>query len=64
MKNLVPAIGEGNGDRSNFRLGMIAGEPRKYGQCDVEIDFKKRVVEPRPEIRKKVAETYFYFEER
>ena len=64
MKNLVPAIGEVNADRSNFRMGMIQGELRAYGKCDVEIDFKNRVVEPRPEIRSKVAKTYFYFEKR
>lgn len=64
MNNLVPAIGEVNGDRSNFRFSMIEGEKRRYGQCDFEIDFKNRVVEPRPEVRKKIAETYFYFEKK
>ena len=43
---------------------MIAGEERLYGQCDFEIDFKHRVTEPRPEIRKKITKTYFYFEKK
>lgn len=62
INNLAPAIGEINGDRSNFRFGMIDGEPRKYGACDVEIDFKQRVIEPPPEARKRIAEAYFYMQ--
>lgn len=62
INNLAPAIGEINGDRSNFRFGMIAGEPRRYGACDVEIDFKQRVIEPPPEARKRVAEAYLYMQ--
>ncbi|WP_114332943.1 endonuclease [Marinobacter litoralis] len=64
MHNLVPAIGEVNGDRSNYKFGVISGEPRAYGHCDVEIDFKERVVEPRPEVRGQIARTYFYIHDR
>lgn len=60
INNLAPAIGEINGDRSNFRFGMIDGEPRNYGSCDVEIDFKQRVIEPPLEARRRIAEAYFY----
>ena len=59
-RNLVPAIGELNGDRSNFRYGMIEGEPRAYGKCDFEVDFKHRVAEPKEDIRGDIARTYFY----
>lgn len=58
--NLVVSIGEVNGDRSNFSFGMLEGEPRRYGACDVEIDFKQRVIEPRPEVRGQIARIYFY----
>ncbi len=58
--NLVPALGEVNGDRSNFQFGMISGEARAYGACDVEIAFKERRVEPRPDIRGDIARSYFY----
>lgn len=58
LYNLVPAIGEVNGNRSNYSMAMISGEKRKYGQCDVEIE--KRKVEPRPEVRGNVARTYMY----
>lgn len=60
INNLAPVIGEINGDRSNFRFGMISGESRKYGACDVEIDFKQRVIEPPPASRKRIAEAYLY----
>jgi deoxyribonuclease-1 len=62
IKNLAPAVGEINADRSNYRFGMIEGEKRAYGACDVEIDFKQRVIEPPPEARKKIAETYYYMQ--
>ena len=34
LHNLVPAIGEINGDRSNFTFEHIDGEERVYGACD------------------------------
>ncbi len=60
MHNLVPAVGEVNGDRSNYRFGMLEGENRAYGRCDVEIDFKARKAEPAPYLRGDIARTYFY----
>ncbi|GAA0794229.1 endonuclease [Marinobacterium sediminicola] len=64
LYNLVPAVGELNGDRSNFRFGMIPGEPRAYGACDFEVDFKQRVAEPAEQVRGDIARTYFYMEDR
>lgn len=60
LHNLAPAIGEINGDRSNFGFGNIRGEPRRYGQCDMEIDFKKDIAEPPARIRGDVARVYLY----
>ena len=60
MYNLVPAVGEINGDRSNFSYGIIPGEPREYGPCDFEIENRK--AEPREEIRGDIARTYFYMD--
>jgi deoxyribonuclease-1 len=63
LHNLVPAIGELNADRSNFRYSLIENEPRFYGKnVDFEVDFKKRVAEPKPSIRGDIARIYFYFE--
>ena len=64
MHNLVPAIGEINGDRSNFRFAIIPGEARVYGDVDFEVDFKNRVAEPAPIQRGDIARIYFYMAER
>lgn len=60
MHNLVPAIGEVNGDRSNYSFTMLEGEPRVYGRCDMEVNFKARSVEPPLNRRGDIARTYFY----
>lgn len=65
MHNLVPAIGEINGDRSNFSYGMISGEPRAYGEpVNMEIEFKSRTAEPPESAQGDIARTYFYMAER
>ena len=63
LHNLVPAIGEINGDRSNFIFSEIMGEERVYGNCDFEINFPKRLVEPRIGVRGDIARAYFYMSE-
>ncbi len=60
MHNLVPAIGEINGDRSNFKYGMIEGEQRLYGKPDIEIAFSERLAEPPTSVQGDIARTYFY----
>ncbi|WP_417790313.1 endonuclease [Terasakiella pusilla] len=60
LHNLVPAVGELNGDRSNYKFGMIPGEPRAYGACDFEVDFKGKVAEPMEAVRGDIARVYFY----
>ena len=64
LMNLVPSIGEVNGDRSNYRFGMIEGEVRNYGSCDVEIDRSgergSRRVEPAVNVRGDIARIYAY----
>lgn len=62
INNLAPAIGEINGDRSNYRFGMLSNTPKRYGSCDVKIDFKQRVIEPPVKARKRIAEAYFYMQ--
>lgn len=62
INNLAPAIGEINGDRSNYRFGMLSNTPKMYGFCDVKIDFKQRVIEPPIQARKRIAKAYFYME--
>jgi len=63
LHNLVPAIGEVNGDRSNLEFGIIQGEKREYGKCDVEINRDLDIVEPKEDIRGNIARTYLYMSE-
>ncbi|WP_417915847.1 endonuclease [Candidatus Electronema sp. JC] len=60
MYNLVPAIGEVNGDRSNYRFDMIPGEKREYGKCNMEIE--DRIAEPPDDKFGDIARTYMYME--
>ena len=60
LYNLVPAIGEVNGNRSNYSMDMIPGEIRNYGDCDIEIESRK--VEPTEGVRGNVARTYLYMD--
>ena len=63
LHNLWPAVGEINGDRSNYRFGMIEGERRAYGRCDFEVDHDLRRAEPPPNIRGDIARISFYMEQ-
>ena len=60
LYNLRPAIGEVNGDRSNYDYAMIDGEQRKYGACNMEIEGSK--AEPPDNRFGDIARTYFYME--
>ncbi|MGL5948034.1 MAG: endonuclease [Aeromonas sp.] len=61
MHNLVPAIGEVNGDRSNFQFSDWNGKPTQYGRCDMLVDFKdKRAQPPKGAQRGRIARTYLY----
>ncbi|MFC6674054.1 endonuclease [Marinobacterium aestuariivivens] len=62
--NLVVSIGEANADRSNYRFGMLPEATSAYGKCDLKVDFKSRVVEPRDEVKGQVARIYFYIHDR
>ncbi|WP_341910961.1 endonuclease [Ferrovibrio terrae] len=60
LHNLVPSVGELNGDRSDKPYGNVRGEPRQYGQCDFEIGGKPKVTEPPANIKGDVARIWFY----
>ncbi|AMU00619.1 endonuclease [Pseudomonas aeruginosa] len=64
LHNLVPSIGEVNGDRSNFGFGWLPQKPQQYGACPMVVDFKARKAMPRPQIRGMIARTYFYMSDR
>lgn len=64
MHNLVPAIGEVNGDRSNYRFSQWNGIPIQYGQCDMLVNFKQKQVQPPQHSKGAIARTYFYMSDR
>ena len=65
LHNLVPAIGEVNGDRSNFPFAILE-EVSNYGECDVEIKylggqaFPRGKVEPPEGARGAIGRIYLY----
>src|SRR5690606_26019242 len=60
LHTLTPAVGEINADRSNFRFGMLPGTGYRHGQCDFKVEFSERTVEPRDEVKGKIARVWFY----
>ncbi|MGL6071410.1 endonuclease [Craterilacuibacter sp.] len=61
LVNLVPSVGEVNGDRSNYAYGAWTRNPEPmYGQCQTIVDFKGRRAQPREEVRGRIARIYFY----
>jgi deoxyribonuclease-1 len=60
MHNLVPAIGEVNGDRSNYRFSDWNGVPHQYGKCGMLVDFKARKVQPTDQSKGAIARAYLY----
>ncbi len=58
LYNLVPAIGEINGLRRNYKFAIVSGEKRKFGSCDMEIENRK--AEPTENIRGNIARIYKY----
>lgn len=69
--NLVPAIGEINGDRNARLYGEISGDDLKYGSCDFEVittgpgePHVRGAAEPKPSIRGDVARIWFYMRDR
>jgi len=46
LHNLQPAIGEINGDRSNFMYGQLNNSVAQYGRCNMKIDFKRNKIFP------------------
>jgi len=63
MMNLVPAIGEVNGDRSNYRYGADKPVIGQYGNCEFQVDFKAKCAYVRDDIKGDIARIYFYMSE-
>ncbi|UTH73105.1 endonuclease [Chromobacterium sp. IIBBL 290-4] len=65
LNNLVPAVGEVNGDRGNFSYGVWARKPAPlYGQCQSVVDFSLKRFQPREEVRGAAARITLYMHQR
>jgi deoxyribonuclease-1 len=64
LHNLVPSIGEVNGDRSNYALGMLSDTPTQYGSCPMVVNFKAKTAMPPQQARGAAARIYLYMAER
>jgi deoxyribonuclease-1 len=64
MHNLYPARREVNDARGSMAYALLPGEKFAYSACDIEIDQRKRRVEPRPAVRGDIARAMLYMEER
>ncbi|WP_157040202.1 endonuclease [Polaromonas naphthalenivorans] len=65
LNNLVPAVGEVNGDRSNYSYGAWSNNPTPiYGSCKTVIDFKLKRAQPREEVRGRAARITLYMHEK
>jgi len=64
MHNLFPAIGELNADRSNFRFDFELAQPKRYGECKFNVNFKQRRASVKEDIRGVIARDYLYFNQK
>lgn len=64
LHNLFPSRVDINEARSSHPFGLVKGEKRKFGQCDFEVDYKKRIIEPREAVRGDIARAMFYMADR
>lgn len=59
--NLTPSVGQVNGDRSNYWFSEFDYKSRpQYGTCDFTVNFRERLVQPRDEIKGKIARVLLY----
>ncbi len=67
MHNMYPALSEVNKIRSAMAFGIIKGENylqlNSVSNCDFEVDFRKRRVEPAPASRGEIARTMLYMDD-
>lgn len=63
LHNLYPAVGEVNGDRSNYQFTDWNGKATQYGKCQMVVDFAEDRVQPPKPSRGMIARAYLYMSE-
>ncbi len=64
MHNMYPARKDLNAERGSYPFREIRGERHVERGCDLEIDHRSRVVEPRPASRGNIARAMLYMADR
>ena len=64
MHNLYPARKDLNRRRASMAYGILKGERWVEAKCDMEIDTRRRRVEPRPAVRGDIARAMLYMADR
>ena len=64
MHNMYPARKDLNRKRGSYPFREIRGENHVERGCDMEIDHRRRVVEPRPAVRGDIARSMLYIADR
>ncbi len=60
MHNIFAALKDINQARGSMPYAIIPGEKHYRKGCDFEVDFRRHVVEPRPEARGRIARAMLY----
>ncbi len=63
LVNLIPVVGEVNGNRSNFRFAELPQPYGQYGSCPFKVDFSGRKAEPPPAMKGDIARIAFYMQD-
>lgn len=64
MHNMFPARKDLNRKRGSYPFSEIRGEQHVEPDCDFEIDYRRRAVEPRPAVRGDIARAMLYMADR
>jgi len=64
MHNMYPARRDLNKERGSYPFRELGGERRVEAGCDLEIDHRRRAVEPRPAVRGNIARSMLYMADR
>lgn len=65
LHDIVPAISELNGIRSNYSFTELPQiKSHQFGSCYFKVDRKNKKVEPRVKVKGTIARTYLYMAER
>jgi deoxyribonuclease-1 len=63
LHNIYPARTDANQRRGSTPFGDVPGEEHAIAGCDIEVDERSRVTEPRPAVRGEIARAMFYVQQ-